>query len=159
MLLLKWCIPFSCIKGNPKCYFPRVQWLGHLVLLTPSWPGFPIPHPLPTPCSAQLVSGCGAEERGLHNPQQERDRLSSRAPRDPVQPLWKESHGVSHPAPDKSQAMLEELQDQLADVCRCGKHRQHCLQHQGEPGVLRATSASTVFLWPRARCKSPSAHS
>lgn len=74
-------------------------WAAWFCYLTPSWPGFRIPHPLPTPRSAQLVSGCGAEERGLHNTQQDRDRLGNRAPRDPAQLLGKGSHGRSPPCP------------------------------------------------------------
>lgn len=100
--------------------------------LTPSWPGFHTPHPLPTPPHDQLVSGCGAEERGLHNTQQERDRLWQQGPQrsNPAAVkgiLWH----VPTPPLTKSQVILEKLQDQLADLCRCSECRQHSLQHKG----------------------------
>ena len=135
-------------------------WATWFCYLTPSWPGFCIPHPLPTPHSAQLVSGCGAEERGLHNTQQERDRLGNRAPRDPFQLLWKESHGRSPPCPWRNHKWCwKSYKTKLlmgADVVNTGST---ACSVQGEPRVLRTSSASLVLLWPPARCSTRSAHS
>lgn len=92
----------------------------------------PYPQPHPTPLAAQLVFGCGAEERLLHNTtQQERDRLWQQGPQRSNPAAVK---GISWYVPTlpltKSQVVLEKWQDQLADLCTCVARRQHCLQQK-----------------------------
>ena len=126
MSLLKWYRLFGCVKDSPQCFFPIWHRLGLGRVSTP-------PHPLPTPPPAQLVFGCGAEHRGLHNTtQQERDRIWQQGPQRSDPAAVKEISWYVPILPlTKSQVILERLQDQRADLCTCMKGRPDSLRQQG----------------------------
>lgn len=125
-------------------------WSTWFCYLTPSWPGFHAPHPLPTLPPAQLVSGCGAEERLLHNPaQQERARIWQQGPQrsNPAA-----VNGISWYVPTlsltKSQVILEKLQDHLLICTDILNASSPACSRKRESVTVRTSLSATVFWDP-----------
>lgn len=126
------------LKAVQNVIFLGYSVLGHLVLLFDTllaWVPYPPPSSHSSLCPAGVWVWGGGERIAQHTA-----RKGQAWQQGPQRSSPAAAKGISWHVPTlpltKSQVMLEKLQDQLADVCRCGKHRQHSLRH---PGGIRSS--------------------
>lgn len=125
--------------------FSRVQWLGHLVLLFDTfWLWVPSPTLFPLLALPSWCLGVGGRREDCTTHSKNGTGLAAGPLEIQSSRCERNLMACPHPAPDEITSDAGRAKTNLL-MCRCGKHR-HCLRQYPGARVLRATSASTVFL-------------
>lgn len=158
MLLLKWCILFSHVKGSPEYFFSLVQWLVHLVLLFDTLLArIPCPPPsfYSSPCPAGVwVWGWG---EAIAQPcTAGKGQNLATGPLEIQSSCCKRNLMVCpHPVPDEITSDLGKVTRPLADLYRRIKCKQPSLRQKEGTSSFQEQPHCYGVPGPWARCESP----